>query len=156
MSLSCGIRHLQYLISNLGSLVSYDLSVWTIDEASLSELLLQSAGWNHRGRSWVYQAVNWGVVVYCSERALREDLPADVARSMPGTRYLTNLSLSPIGSSVEIAHSRLLPEFPKVISIQRALAEDRRVGAERIRSGAKLPPQPGTTRISPEPPSRER
>jgi Uma2 family endonuclease len=59
-------------------------------------------------------------------------------------------------SSGEIAHSHLIPEFPKVISIRRALAEERQVEAGRTQSRAKLPPQSVTTRIPPEPPSPER
>lgn len=56
-------------------------------------------------------------------------------------------------SSGEIAHSHLIPEFPTVISIQRSLAEERQ---GRIQSLPKFPPQPGTSRTPPEPPSRER
>jgi Uma2 family endonuclease len=56
-------------------------------------------------------------------------------------------------SSGEIAHSHLIQEFPKVISIQRALTEERQ---GRIQSRPKFPPRPGTTRTPPEPPSRER
>jgi Uma2 family endonuclease len=40
----------------------------------------------------------------------------------------------------EIAHSHLVPEFPKVISVQRALAEERPAGAGRIQSRSKFPP----------------
>lgn len=57
--------------------------------------------------------------------------------------------------SGEIPHSRLVPEFPKVISIERALAEERQPRARKNQAPAKFPPQPGTSRILPEPPSRE-
>lgn len=56
----------------------------------------------------------------------------------------------------EIAHSHLMPQFPKEISIQRALVEERSTGVGRIQSRAKIPSQPGTSRTSPEPPSPER
>jgi Uma2 family endonuclease len=65
-------------------------------------------------------------------------------------------SLHFFDSSGKIAHSHLVPEFPKVISIQRALAEERQAGAGRTQSRAKFPPRPGTTHIPPEPPSPER
>jgi Uma2 family endonuclease len=65
-------------------------------------------------------------------------------------------SLHFFDSRGEIGHSHLIPEFPKVISVQRALAEERPAGAGRIQSRPKFPPQPGTTRTPPEPPSRER
>jgi Uma2 family endonuclease len=58
-------------------------------------------------------------------------------------------------SSGEILHSRLVPEFPNVISIEQALAEERQP-ARKNQAPAKFPPQRGTTRIPPEPPSRER
>ena len=45
---------------------------------------------------------------------------------------------------------------PNVISIQRALAEERQAGAATIQSRENFPPQPGTTPSPPEPPSRER
>lgn len=54
----------------------------------------------------------------------------------------------------EIAHSQLLTEFPKLISIQRTVPEERQPG--RIQSRAKFSPQSVTTRIPPEPPSPER
>lgn len=57
-------------------------------------------------------------------------------------------------SSGEIAHSQLLTEFPKLISIQRTVPEERQPG--RIQSRAKFSPQSVTARIPPEPPSPER
>jgi hypothetical protein len=59
-------------------------------------------------------------------------------------------------SSGEIAYSHLVPGFPNLISVQRALADERQAGAGRIQPPAKFLPKPGTTRIPPEPPSPER
>jgi hypothetical protein len=81
--------------------VSYDLDIWTVKDPSLSELLPQSRGWNNKGNSWIYQAAVWAVIVGRSSRALPEDLPLDVARSLPGASYLTHLHLSPISASTD-------------------------------------------------------
>jgi hypothetical protein len=60
-------------------------------------------------------------------------------------------------SSGEIAHSRLVPEFPIEISIQEEPEEERQPELKRpVRSPVKLPLDPGTPRSTPEPPARGR
>ena len=60
-------------------------------------------------------------------------------------------------SSGEMAHSRLVPEFPAEISIEAEPGEARQPEPkQRARSRGKLPLDPGTPRSTPEPPGRER
>jgi len=60
-------------------------------------------------------------------------------------------------SSGEIAHSRLVPEFPAKISIEEEPEEERQPELkQRARSRGKPPLDPGTPRSTPEPPARER
>jgi Uma2 family endonuclease len=59
-------------------------------------------------------------------------------------------------SSGEIAHSRLVPEFPTEISIEEPEEERQPEFKRRARSRGKLPLDPGTPRSTPEPPTRGR
>lgn len=79
--------------------MNYDLQVWTVDEPFLGELLPESAGWENKDLTWIYESTNWSVILYRSLRVLAEDLPAEVQRSIAGVAYLTNVHLSPFKAS---------------------------------------------------------
>ena len=79
--------------------MSYDLQVWSVRATDLSDVLPEPEKWTTQAGSWVHERRAWQLNVARSVNVLPEDLPEEVARSLPGIAYLTELNLSPIDAA---------------------------------------------------------
>jgi hypothetical protein len=76
--------------------VSYDLTVWTVDPHGGPPKLSDPQRWTPAEGGWSRGGKGWVVIVGASQEVLAEDVPPDVNASLPGIRFLTELSLEPI------------------------------------------------------------
>ncbi len=50
--------------------------------------------WNHRKEAqWIYSGATWQIVIGESEKVLPEDIPSEIAKLLPGIRWLTCMNL---------------------------------------------------------------
>jgi hypothetical protein len=78
--------------------MSYDLQVWSVERPPIPRCLGDLADWRERGGTWAYERPQWQIVVGPSDRVLPEDIPDEVAQSLPGIAVRTELNLSPISA----------------------------------------------------------
>ena len=66
--------------------------MWSV-RAIVKPAFRHAERWQQDASSWKYCASDWQIVVVHSNRVLPEDVPADVAKTLPGIEYLTQLQL---------------------------------------------------------------
>src|ERR1700743_634634 len=72
--------------------MSYDLQVWSV--RAFDPSALEGADWLHPvDAQWIFEGKPWQISVSRSNRVLAEDIPEEVAGTLPGIHYLTDLSL---------------------------------------------------------------
>ena len=77
--------------------MSYDLRVWSV--GSFDEpAVLPSGDWISTEGASTMSGAGWILNVGASQKLLPEDIPEDVNAALPGVRYLTELSLEPLGA----------------------------------------------------------
>lgn len=79
--------------------MSYDLQVWSVCPPDLAISLPEPDKWSNEASSCLYERRDWHVAVGQPVKVLPEDLPEEVAASLPGIAYLTELNLSPVDAS---------------------------------------------------------
>ena len=72
--------------------MSYDLTIWSVRQPDLVDLLSDAEGWSHGPDGPMRSSNRWQVVVSGPHRALPEDVPDAVGSLLPGVAYLTELS----------------------------------------------------------------
>src|SRR5512146_2869245 len=86
--------------------MSYDLQVWSVKFPPIPQCLGDGAHWHESEGTWAYERPQWQIVLNAADRVLPEDIPEDVARTLPGIAFRTELNLSPI-SAAETARKLL-------------------------------------------------
>ena len=81
-----------------GYLMSYDLEIWSVRPLFQAPAETKVA-WQARPGGWSSGTRTWQFVIEDSVRVEPEDLSADVARSLPGVRYLSRFYLEGDSSS---------------------------------------------------------
>jgi len=76
--------------------VSYDLHVWTALRPELGTLLSPDASWRREAQAFCLPGKGWQVSVTDPDQVEAEDVPDDVAGSLPGIRFLTGITVEPI------------------------------------------------------------
>lgn len=78
--------------------MSYDLQVWSVKFPPIPQCLGDGAHWHESEGTWAYERPQWQIVLNAADRVLPEDIPEDVARTLPGIAFRTELNLSPISA----------------------------------------------------------
>ena len=116
--------------------MSYDLQVWSAGATDLSVVLPESEKWSNCAGSWVHERRAWQVNVAQSVKVLPEDLPEEVARSLPGIAYLTELTLSPIDAP-EVARKFLSRAAAAIAKATHGVMFDPQTDQVTLPSGIK-------------------
>jgi len=78
--------------------MSYDIKIWTVAEPDLSAILT-TKGWVHDDSHAALERKTWMLSARTAGPVLLEDIPPQVHASLPGLRYVTEISLQPKGAS---------------------------------------------------------
>jgi hypothetical protein len=63
--------------------MSYDLQIWSVYPASPSIILPDPTRWTSNSQSWICERRDWQVVIGQSVKVQPEDVPEDIARTLP-------------------------------------------------------------------------
>ena len=99
-------------------------------------MLPEPVKWSAHAQSWVHERRDWQVHVGRSVKVLPEDLPEDVARTLPGIGYLTELNLSPIDAP-EAARKFLSRTGAAIAKVTRGAIFDPQTDQLTLPSGIK-------------------
>jgi hypothetical protein len=115
--------------------MSYDLRVWTVgrfDDAAV----LPNADWTSREGAWSTSGRGWILNVGTSHEVLPEDIPEEVNAALPGIRYLTELSLEPLGAP-KAARTLLLRTAQSVAKKAHGAVSDPQEDTVELPAGVK-------------------
>jgi len=103
--------------------MSYDLRIWSTHEPRLDDLVGASDGSQpvEQGRGWLINATG-------PLRVEPEDVPREIAETLPGIAYLVELTLEPIGAPAS-ALAKLRSLAKKIASAGHGVVEDPQSGS---------------------------
>jgi len=76
--------------------MSYDIRIWSIKRAELSEIFPSQDDWKIQNNSAYYQKKDWQIIVSESAKVENEDIEDDVSSLLSGIKYVTDITLEPI------------------------------------------------------------
>lgn len=79
--------------------MSYDVQIWSVEPVNADKAIPRLTSWSKVGGSWRLESRDWQIVIGSSDEVLPEDIPPEVSSTIPGVRYLTELTLQPIAAS---------------------------------------------------------
>jgi hypothetical protein len=78
--------------------MSYDINIWSLKPVRIPENLPFIDEWKIFDHEAYFERKYWQIVVSNSSKVLEEDIPEEIYPQLPGIKFLTNVSLQPIGA----------------------------------------------------------
>jgi hypothetical protein len=114
--------------------MSYDLQIWSVRSLN-SPCFSHPEQWLREAAGWVYSKTNWQIVVGASDKVLPEDVPDEVAKLIPGIRYLIEVNLE--GKRTREAFRLAQSTANSVAKAKHGVIVDQQEGTVRMGSGVK-------------------
>lgn len=116
--------------------MSYDVDVWTSAPAPLRSALPGPADWTISEEGAVRPGRSWQILITGPLRVEPEDVPDDVARSLPGISHVYQLSLEPVGAP-KSAYSLLHRTARSLASASEGVISDQQTDELKLPSGVR-------------------
>lgn len=115
--------------------MSYDVNVWSSIEPDLEAVLPDRERWRAIDLGFEYGRRDWSITI--DKAAVEdEDVPEAVAAMLPGIRWLTEMSLSPIGAP-DPGRAFLRRAATAIAKESHGVVEDKQTDEMRLPSGVK-------------------
>ncbi|MDA0204128.1 MAG: hypothetical protein O3A53_03405 [Acidobacteria bacterium] len=114
--------------------MSIDYEVWSANPLTDTRALPRPEQWAKTQSDWAFRGKDWQIIIDQSAEVEEDDLPTEIAVEVAGARYLTRITLEPIGAP-KSAHSLARQTARAVARVCHGAAVDLQAGQAFARVG---------------------